>query len=145
MMRLLVCLGFAATALIQAAASAVENAATFAQVCDTQLGMGGYAADKVRFELAVEAINALKVDWVVICGDLVNDGNDDQAVADFQAIAGGFDMPCYLAPGNHDVGNEPTVESLKRYRAQYGPDYFSVREGGLKLVVPDRDYELTFW
>lgn len=97
--------------------------------------MGGYAADQARFEIAVEAINALKADWVVICGDLVNDGNDDQAVADFQAIARGFEMPCHLAPGNHDVGNEPTPESLKRYRDQYGPDYFTVREGGVKLMI----------
>ncbi|MBX3179571.1 MAG: metallophosphoesterase [Candidatus Hydrogenedentes bacterium] len=105
------------------------------QLCDTQLGMGGYAADQSRFEIAVESINALKADWVVICGDLVNDGNNDQAVADFQAIARGFEMPCHLAPGNHDVGNEPTLESLKRYRDQYGPDYYAVREGGVKLMI----------
>lgn len=107
----------------------------FVQLCDTQLGMGGYEADTVRFELAVKAINALDVDWVVICGDLVNDGNDDVAVADFKRIAKAFTMPVYLAPGNHDVGNEPTIESLERYRRLQGADYYTAMEHGYKLVI----------
>jgi Icc-related predicted phosphoesterase len=97
--------------------------------------MGGYDADKVRFELAVKAINALAVDWVVVCGDLVNVGDDDQAVADFKTIAQGFTMPVHLAPGNHDVGNEPTPESLARYRRLQGPDYYAVAEHGMKLLI----------
>ena len=32
---------------------------TFVQVCDTQLGMGGYDEDKARFRAAVKAINAM--------------------------------------------------------------------------------------
>lgn len=117
------------------AMSAELQACRFVQLCDTQLGMGGYAADKVRFELAVEAINALEVDWVVICGDLVDHGSDDQAVADFKAIASGFTVPCYLASGNHDVGNEPTPASLARYRKLQGPDYYAVMEHGYKLMI----------
>ena len=111
------------------------EACRFVQLCDTQLGMGGYEADKIRFELAVKAINALDVDWVVVCGDLVNDGSDDQAVADFKRIATAFTIPVYLAPGNHDVGNEPTVESLGRYRKLQGADYYAAMEHGYKLVI----------
>lgn len=109
--------------------------ARFVQLCDTQLGMGGSEADKIRFDLAVKAINLLAVDWVVICGDLVNDGTDDKAVTDFKAIAKSFNMPVYLAPGNHDVGNEPTVETLERYRTLQGPDYYTVIEHGLKVMI----------
>lgn len=116
------------------AASGLETC-RFVQLCDTQLGMGGYEADKTRFALAVKTINALKVDWVVICGDLVNDGNSDEAVADFKSIAADFTMPVYLAPGNHDVGNEPTPESLARYRKLQGADYYAVNTHGYKLVV----------
>ncbi len=111
------------------------EACRFVQLCDTQLGMGGYEADMIRFELAVKAINALDVDWVVVCGDLVNNGNDDQAVADFKRIAAAFTMPVYLAPGNHDVGNEPTVESLERYRKLQRADYYTAMEHGYKLVI----------
>jgi len=108
---------------------------TFVQLCDTQLGMGGYEADKIRFDLAVKAVNAMEVDWVVICGDLVNIGEDDAAVEDFKAIAKGFNVPCHLAPGNHDVGNVPTIASLERYRAMQGPDYYAVMEHGFKLLI----------
>lgn len=111
------------------------EACRFVQLCDTQLGMGGYEADMIRFELAVKAVNALDVDWVVVCGDLVNNGNDDQAVADFKRIAAAFTIPVYLAPGNHDVGNEPTVESLERYRKLQGADYYTATEHGYKLMV----------
>jgi hypothetical protein len=44
----------------------------FAQMCDTQLGMGGYDHDVRTFELAVERLHAMRPDFVVICGDLVN-------------------------------------------------------------------------
>ncbi len=111
------------------------EACRFVQLCDTQLGMGGYKADVIRFSLAVKAINALDVAWVVVCGDLVNNGNDDQAVADFKRIAAAFSMPVYLAPGNHDVGNEPTVESLERYRRLQGADYYTAMEHGYKLLI----------
>ena len=35
----------------------------------------------------------------------------------------------YSVPGNHDVGNEPTPQTLAAYRKTYGPDYYSFREG----------------
>ncbi len=49
---------------------------SFAQMCDTQLGMGGYEHDVKTFGLAVTQINKLKPDFVVICGDLVSKAND---------------------------------------------------------------------
>ena len=45
---------------------------SFAQMCDTQLGMGGYEHDVKTFGLAVTQINKMKPDFVVICGDLVS-------------------------------------------------------------------------
>ena len=49
---------------------------SFVQMCDTQLGMGGYEHDVKTFGLAVDQINEMKPDFVVICGDLVNKAND---------------------------------------------------------------------
>src|SRR5258706_8872100 len=80
---------------------------TFVQMCDPQLGMGGYEADVARFKQAVKQINGLQPDLVVICGDLVNKA-DEKSYADFNAIKAGFAVPCYCAPGNHDVANSPT-------------------------------------
>lgn len=107
---------------------------SFVQMCDTQLGMGGYEHDVLTFKQAVKQINGLPVDFVVICGDLVQKA-DDQSFADFNEIKGTFTLPCYCAPGNHDVGNAPTKASLANYREKIGKDYYSVEHKGYTIVV----------
>ena len=77
------------------------------------------------FTLAVDQINKLKPDFVVICGDLVNKANE-KSWADFNRIKSGFKIPCHCAAGNHDVENQPTAESLKLYREKIGKDYYAV-------------------
>ena len=106
----------------------------FVQMCDTQLGMGGYAHDVKTFELAVKQINAMRPDFVVICGDLVQKSND-KSFADFNRIKAGFKIPCHCAAGNHDVENKPTAESLRRYREKIGKDYYSVEHKGYTFVI----------
>jgi len=122
-------------AVVASAGMARAESFTFVQMCDTQLGMGGYEHDVKMFELAVKQINTLKPDFVVICGDLINETNDDQAFVDFKRIRDGFDMPCYSAPGNHDVGNEPTIALLDRYRKIMGDDYFAVDHKGYTFII----------
>lgn len=107
---------------------------SFVQMCDTQLGMGGYEHDVMTFKLAVKQINSIKPDFVVICGDLVQKAND-KSFADFKAIKAGFVIPCHCAAGNHDVGNKPTPESLKRYRETIGKDYYSFENKGYTFIV----------
>ena len=107
---------------------------TFVQMCDTQLGMGGYEHDVKTFELAVAQINDMAPDFVLICGDLVGKAND-KSFADFNRIKAGFKIPCHCAPGNHDIGNKPTIESLKSYRAKVGKDYYTLDHKGYTFVV----------
>ncbi|MBT8044285.1 MAG: metallophosphoesterase [Verrucomicrobiae bacterium] len=107
---------------------------TFVQMCDTQLGMGGYEHDVMTFKLAVQQINAIKPDFVVICGDLVQKANA-KSFADFKSIKSGFTIPCHCAAGNHDVGNKPTHESLKRYRETIGKDYYAFEHKGYTVVI----------
>ena len=108
---------------------------TFVQLADTQLGMGGYEHDVETFKLAVKQINALNPDFVVICGDLINDTNDDQAFVDFKDINAGFTVPCYYAPGNHDVGSNCTQALLDRYRDALGKDYYAVDHKDVTVVI----------
>ncbi|MEX2578263.1 MAG: metallophosphoesterase [Verrucomicrobiales bacterium] len=107
---------------------------TFAQMCDTQLGMGGYEHDVRNFEAAVRQINKHAPDFVLICGDLVSKA-DDRSFADFNRIKSGFKIPCYCAAGNHDVGNEPTAESLENYREKVGEDYYGFEHKGFTFLV----------
>jgi len=111
-----------------------QEAFEFVQMCDTQLGMGGYEHDTKMFKAAVEKINAMEPDFVVICGDLVNKA-DDKSFADFNSIKSGFKLPCYCASGNHDVENTPTAESLKKYREKIGKDYYAFEHKGYTFAV----------
>jgi 3',5'-cyclic AMP phosphodiesterase CpdA len=106
----------------------------FAQMCDPQLGMGGYQEDMQRFEQAVKQVNELHPDFVVICGDLVNRA-EKSSYSDFNSIRRSFTAPCYCAPGNHDVGNTPTPKLLKQYRELVGKDYYSFEHKGYLFVV----------
>ncbi len=130
-------LGFAAGPVLGANQSPATEPFSFAQIADPQLGWGyGYDNDVKSLKQAVRLVNALNVDFVVICGDMVNSFND-QPVADFKAIKSGFSVPSYPAPGNHDVGNTPTVSSLDRYRAAMGADYYSFEHKGYTFVIVD--------
>lgn len=123
-----VCLGGAFTT-----AYAAEDF-TVVQLCDTQLGMGGYEHDVDSFNKAVVQINALAPDMVLICGDLVNDA-DDQSFKDFKEINAKFTVPCYPASGNHDVGNVPTAATLAKYRETIGEDFYTVEHKGYTFII----------
>ena len=96
--------------------------------------MGGYEHDVKTFKQAVTQINSLKTDFVVISGDLVHTPNEE-SYADFNAIKSSLNVPCYCVPGNHDVGNEPSLESLEYYRKIIGKDYYSFEHNGYVFVV----------
>ena len=106
---------------------------TFIQVCDTQLGFSDYENDKDSFRQAVRQINELNPDFVVICGDLVNTAND-KSFSDFKEIKRSFQMPCYCVPGNHDIRNKPSLESLEYYRKTIGKDYFVIEHKGTTFI-----------
>jgi 3',5'-cyclic AMP phosphodiesterase CpdA len=129
-------LGLAAFAMpAPASGNVAENRSfTFAQVCDPQLGFGGYEHDIKSFRQAVKQINALHADFVVICGDLVNTANE-KSYADFREIKAEFTLPCYCASGNHDVKNKPTEDSLRYYREVVGKDYYSFEHHGRTFVI----------
>ena len=106
---------------------------TFVQISDTQLGFSDYQKDIDSFRQAVIQINDLNPSFVVICGDLVNNAGD-KSFSDFKDIKNSLKMPCYCVPGNHDIGNKPTQESLRRYRKNIGEDYFVVEHAGTTFI-----------
>ena len=112
----------------------IPEAMTFVQLCDPQLGFGGYEHDVNSLKLAVQKINELKADVVVICGDMINTF-DEKSISDFNDIISDLKMPYYCCPGNHDVGNTPTVESLNKYRKYFGKDYYTFGSNIYTFIV----------
>ena len=73
----------------------------------------------------------------MICGDLINKVGDPAQTAEYLRITANIDkaIPVYAAAGNHDVGNEPTPETLAYYRQHFGPDHYSFVQGSLYGIV----------
>lgn len=113
----------------------------FIQLSDPQFGMCAANADvqqeTANFEFAIATANRLKPAFVVVTGDLVNTAGDKTQVDEYLRIAAKLDrsIPLYQLPGNHDVGNEPTPESIAAYVARFGPDHYSFRCGPLMGLV----------
>jgi len=108
---------------------------------DPQFGMyatnAGVAQEAANYEFAVATMNRLKPAFVVVLGDLVNKAGDPDQIREFRRITAKVDasIPIYLVPGNHDIGNEPTPETLAAYRKNMGRDYYSFRPGQIYGIV----------
>jgi 3',5'-cyclic AMP phosphodiesterase CpdA len=130
---------FAAAALTLAAAEPV----VFIQMSDPQFGMQtsnrDFEQETANFEFAIATANRLKPAFVVITGDLVNQAGNAAQIGEYHRIAAKLNhgIKLYSIPGNHDVGNEPTPESVAAYRDKFGRDYYSFRHGDMAGIVLD--------
>ncbi len=115
----------------------------FVQLTDPQFGMAAGNADMAQetanLEFAVATVNRLRPAFVVVTGDLVNRAGDDAQAAEYLRVLKKLDpaIPAYNVPGNHDVGNEPTPESLAAYTSRFGPDHYAFRLPGFVGIVID--------
>jgi 3',5'-cyclic AMP phosphodiesterase CpdA len=115
----------------------------FVQASDPQFGMfaanRNFTQETANWSFAIANINRLHPAFVVVTGDLVNQGGDAAQIAEYKRINALLDPSIHLynVPGNHDVGNDPTPESLAAYRKNIGPDYYSFREGPVYGIVLD--------
>ncbi len=122
-------------------------AQTFLQMSDPQFGMFSnnkeFRQETANFEFAIATANRLRPAFVVVTGDLVNASSSDAQVAEYKRVAAQLDpsIRLFSLPGNHDVGNEPTAESLARYRERFGPDYYTFRIGDIAGFVLDSNLE----
>jgi 3',5'-cyclic AMP phosphodiesterase CpdA len=115
----------------------------FIQASDPQFGM--YTANKdfrqetANWEFVVASANRLRPAFLVVTGDLTNQETNPVQIAEYKRINTKLDsvIHLYSVPGNHDVGNDPTPATLATYRSNYGPDYYSFREGGVYGIVVD--------
>lgn len=104
---------------------------TFVQLTDMQMGMisnnQNCEAEDHLYNLAVNEINKLRPDFVIITGDFVNNRTDSNQIKSFLKIKALINkrIPVYLIPGNHDVGQKPNDETLKFYFKHYEADKFS--------------------
>ncbi|SPE35532.1 Metallophosphoesterase [Candidatus Sulfopaludibacter sp. SbA6] len=122
-------------------------AQTFIQMSDPQFGMyakdQGFEHETANFEFAISTANRLKPAFVVVTGDLINLSSNDAQAAEYKRIASKLDRKIRLfnVAGNHDVENEPTRETLAKYRKRFGPDFYTFRVGDIAGFVLDSSLE----
>jgi len=115
----------------------------FAVMSDPQFGMytddQSFSQETTNFEFAIASANRLHPKFVVVCGDLVNRHGDPNEIAEYKRILAKLapDIAVYSVPGNHDVGDIPTSETLDAYRRAIGHDYFTFVSGNILGVVLD--------
>lgn len=103
-----------------------------------------YVSYNTHFVKAIEAINAAKVDLVLISGDLTDNGSEEQ-MDRFKQMVKGFEAPVLFVPGNHDVGHAGSKETkmtisqkrLTLFRKKLGPDYFVRQVAGVRVIGMD--------
>ena len=123
------------------------GAQTFLHLSDPQFGMyaknASFGHETVNFEFAIATANRLKPAFVVITGDLINQAGNAAQTAEFKRVAAKLDpaIKLYNMPGNHDVQNEATAQSLASYREHFGQDYYSFESGGITGIVLNSNLE----
>lgn len=97
----------------------------------------GFADEARLFTRAIEAANRLKPAFVVVCGDMTNNPDDQDQLAEVFRIANLLDkdIPLHWVAGNHDAGDAPTPETLGRYRQRYGNDNYSFDHEGSHFII----------
>ncbi len=120
---------------------------TFIQMSDPQFGMyskdQNFTHETANFEFAIATANRLKPAFVVVTGDLINQAGNAAQAAEYHRIAAKLapGIRLFNVAGNHDVENEPTRESLARYRERFGPDYYTFRVGEITGIVLNSNLE----
>eukprot|EP00600_Ochromonadales_sp_CCMP1393_P003619 CAMPEP_0174994944 /NCGR_PEP_ID=MMETSP0004_2-20121128/23917_1 /TAXON_ID=420556 /ORGANISM="Ochromonas sp., Strain CCMP1393" /LENGTH=441 /DNA_ID=CAMNT_0016249237 /DNA_START=110 /DNA_END=1435 /DNA_ORIENTATION=- len=131
---------------------------SFVVAADPQFGINtaskNWDREMAYSEKAVKYINRMspRPAFVSMCGDLADMepsmfegkyGSRDQCIAtqekqydDFKRIWRQLheSIPILCMCGNHDVGNNPTKESIERFKSKFGDDYFSFWCNGCFLI-----------
>ena len=97
----------------------------------------GFAQESALYDKAIAAANRLNPAFVVISGDMIEDRSDPDKLAELHRITAQLspDIPLHWAPGNWDVGNTPTPETLEQYRDNFGDDYYAFQHAGSSFIV----------
>lgn len=100
-------------------------------------GTRHYAQSGEKLREAVDAFNAMNVDFVVSLGDLID--GDIESYADIRPILDSSRVPVYKIPGNHDFLGPYGSARQQRVLDELGisEPYFSVVVNGCRLLFLD--------
>jgi len=101
----------------------------FALLTDLHVSPGN--ANERALVKIIDEINAAKVPFVIITGDLTNQGSNEE-LALVKHLFDRFTMPYYVVPGNHET--TWSQSAVKEYYRLFGNDRFCFKRGDLLFV-----------
>lgn len=114
----------------------------FVQLSDPQFGWyedPGCYRERKCMESVVVRTNQIKPLFVIITGNMVDalpgDRRRNSQVANFLLVVSKIKSRVMFVPGNHDVGNKPTLNSIAEYWEAFGPDFYGFEAGEHKFLV----------
>ncbi len=134
-----------ASLLIYSVLAQAKDATRIALLSDPHVSLktsGAVTNYGPHFEQAIAAVNAAKVDVVLVAGDLGNEGKSDEW-QQFKNYIKKFDAPVFYVPGNHDVGNKlnsgktnnpMSVERVATYEKEMGKSFYAVKKAGVRII-----------
>lgn len=140
-------LALVALLAVCAARAAPESEALVARIAflsDTHLNLRtnepGVSYNR-QLDQAIGAVNAAKVDLVLIAGDLTDGGTREQMEL-FKRKVKQLRAPVLFVAGNHDVGivgngtvkTSITPERVKRFDKVLGPSWFACEKAGVRVI-----------
>jgi 3',5'-cyclic-AMP phosphodiesterase len=103
---------------------------TIVQLSDTHIGLSTAPHAAKNLNQAVQMINAIHPDAVIVSGDIGENPTDWNLA---RSILSHLVVPVFYAPGNHDVH----THNVSQYRAVFGPDYYRFDVRGVTFLVID--------
>ncbi len=124
--------------------SGAADAARIAFLTDLHVNLKTNGAGSLfnkNLDKMIGAVNAARVDLVLLGGDLTDQGTPEQMDL-FLARIANFSAPVFLVPGNHDVGrmrtkaglNTLTQGRLTAFEDRLGPLFFARQQAGVRVI-----------
>lgn len=110
-------------------ASIGASSQRFAVLSDVHVTPGN--ANEQALRDAVDEINTLDFDMVFVCGDLTNEGSDEQ-IFNVHSILSKINKPLFVLPGNHE--NNWSQSATKTFIDTFGNDRFVTEIDSLVIV-----------
>lgn len=101
-----------------------EKLYSFGAISDIHLSVADSETDFVR---ALQYFNDCESDFLCICGDLTNNGNDTQLARYKELVNTNAQIPIYAISGNHEYYSGAIEPKIEQYTGK--PLYYSFTEG----------------
>jgi 3',5'-cyclic AMP phosphodiesterase CpdA len=110
------------------AAKAADGRIVIAHLSDTHLGLGRAPGTEQRMKKAIDMINRIEPDAVILTGDVAE---RREGSVEAKNLLNRLNAKFYVIPGNHDVHDD----DMSRHQGVFGDDYYTFDIGHVRFLA----------